>query len=203
MPGAAVTFHVVNRKKDDLYQSGTNVLNSRFEDVPTSYPNPASSDHSSLHLLGACTGLIAASAVASADSLITLLPLAVDAVRIAFRIGAFVSDVAGRLVGLPKTSDSWSTVVAVTDKEAAEIAVGKWNQTHVNPTYSIWHVLSLMPLGGRSLQPSLDQCIYAQYNHHQWPIVPEKTLVGRVRYVFTSSTTECQSSWTLSRGPFI
>ena len=131
MPGAAVTSHLVNSKKGNIYQSETNVLNSRFEELPESYPNPSSSEYSSLHLLGACTGLIAASAVASADSLITLLPLAVEAVRIAFRTGAFVSDVADRIAGRPETSESWSTVVAVTDKEAAEIAIRKWNQTNV------------------------------------------------------------------------
>ena len=189
MPGAAVTFHVVNGKNGNAYSFETNVLDSRFEELPASYPNPASSDHSSLHLLGACTGLIAAAAVASADSLITLLPLAVEAVKIAFRMGAFVSEVAGRLAGLPETSDSWSTVVAVTDKEAAEIALENWNQTHVNPTSSIWQVLSLMLLGGRSLQPNLDQCVYTQYNHRQWPVVQEKTPVRRVRYLFTSTTT--------------
>ena len=179
------------------------MLDSRFEELPASYPNPASCDHSSLHLLGVCTGLIAASAVASADSLIALLPLAVEAVKIAFRMGAFVSDVAGRLAGLPETSESWSTVVAVTDTEAAEIAVGKWNQTHVNPTCSIWHVLSLMLLGGRSLQPNLDQCVCTQYNHHQWPTVQEKTPVGRVNDLFTSSTTECQGPWALSCEPSV
>ena len=80
MPGAAVAFHVVNRREGNIYQSETNVLNNRFEEFLESYPNPASCDHSSLHLLGACTGLIAASAIASADSLITLLPLAVEPV---------------------------------------------------------------------------------------------------------------------------
>lgn len=178
-------------KKGLLSQSKTNALNSRFEELPASYPNPASSDHSSLHLLGACTGLIAASAVASADSLVTLLPLAVEAVRIAFRVGAVVSDVASRLVGRPETSQSWSTVITVTDQEAAEMAVGKWNQAHVDPTYSIWYVLSLMLLGSRSLQPNMDQCVYTQYNHHQWPLVHEKTTVGRVRDLCTSSTIEC------------
>ena len=80
--------------------------------------------------------------------------------RIAFRMGAFVSDVAGRPAGRPEASESRSTVVVVTDKEAAEIAVGKWNQTHVNLPIPIWHVLSLMLLGARCLQPNLDQCVY-------------------------------------------
>lgn len=88
--------------------------------------------------------MIAASAVAPADSLITLLPLAVEAVRIAFRTGSFVSDVAGRLVRLSDALDSWSTVVAVTDKEAAETALKEWNQIHVKYIRSFRHVLSLI-----------------------------------------------------------
>lgn len=116
------------------------VLSSHFEELPKSYLNSSSSDVPSSHLLGACTGLLAASAVASADSLITLLPLAVEAVRIAFRTGSLVSKVAGRLVGLPAAFDSWSTVVAVKDKEAAGIALEEWNRVHVSYPCSFKHI---------------------------------------------------------------
>lgn len=59
-------------------------------------------------------------------------------------VGSFVSDVAGRLVGLPDTFDSRSTVAAVTDKEAAEFALEKWNQIRVQYTHSFIRVQSLI-----------------------------------------------------------
>lgn len=129
------------------YKLGTNKLSSHFEELPSSYPNSSSSDISSWHILGAGTGLIAASAVASANSLITLLPLAVEAVRIAFRTGFYVGDVTGRLVGL-RDVDSWSTVVAISDKKAAEIALEELNHIHVKYASSSNDVLSLISLRG-------------------------------------------------------
>ena len=60
-----------------------------------------------------------------------------------------------------------------------------------------------MLLGGRSLQPNLDQCVYNQYNYHQWPTVQEKTAVGRARDLFTSGTNEYQDPWALSCEPSV
>ncbi len=87
-----------------------------------------------MRLLGLCTGLLAASAVASVDSLIALLPVAVETVRIAFRTGAHVADVAERLEILSDVYESWSTVFAVADVPSAEEALNKFHEGHVRIT---------------------------------------------------------------------
>lgn len=85
-----------------------------------------------MRLLGLCTGLLAASAVASVDSLIALLPVAVETVRIAFRTGAHVAHVAERLEILSHTNESWSTVFAVADAYSAEEALNNFHQENVD-----------------------------------------------------------------------
>lgn len=84
-----------------------------------------------MHLLGLCTGLLAASAVASVDSLIALLPVAVETVRVAFRTGAHVADVAQRVEILSDTHESWSIVFAVADIDSAEEALNNFHHEHV------------------------------------------------------------------------
>jgi Starter unit:ACP transacylase in aflatoxin biosynthesis len=90
---------------------------------------PSSASRSDVKLAGLCTGLIAASAVASADSLTALIPLAVEAVRIAFRTGAHVGRVAQQLE-CETGRQSWSTLVAA-DATAVEAALDKFHQDNV------------------------------------------------------------------------
>ena len=75
--------------------------------------------------------MLAASAIASANSLTALLPLAVETVRIAFRTGLYVGEVADRLERGQDTSEAWSTTVATSDKQGAEVALDEYNQAHV------------------------------------------------------------------------
>ena len=84
-----------------------------------------------MRLLGLCTGLLAASAVASVDSLIALLPVAIETVRIAFRTGAHVADVAERLDISSDTYESWSTIFAMADVGSAEEALNNFHQEYV------------------------------------------------------------------------
>lgn len=99
-----------------------------FEEQPRTYI-PSSSSRPDARLAGLCTGLIAASAVASADSLTALLPLAVEAVRIAFRTGTHVGQVAQQLE-CERGQNSWSTIVAA-DAEAAEAALFVFHEENV------------------------------------------------------------------------
>lgn len=86
-----------------------------------------------MRLLGLCNGLLAASAVALVDSLIALLPEAVETVRTAFRTGSHVADVAERL-DLSTTFESWSTIFAVADADAADETLNNFHQEHVRVT---------------------------------------------------------------------
>ena len=121
----------------------TNRPNSYFEERPASYLNCGSAGLRSPHILGVCTGLIAASAIASADSLTALLPIAVEAVRIAFRTGLYIGDVAEHLEGPHDACKSWSSIVATSDKRAAEDAIDRFNQAHVKLISPFTYILQL------------------------------------------------------------
>ncbi|RMZ78667.1 hypothetical protein DV738_g3768, partial [Chaetothyriales sp. CBS 135597] len=60
---------------------------------------------------GLCTGALAAVAVACSRSIIDLVPLAVHAVRVAFRTGLRVQEVAHRVTSSNEPKQSWSAVL--------------------------------------------------------------------------------------------
>lgn len=61
--------------------------------------------------VGLCTGALAAAAVACSRSVIDLVPLAVNAVRVAFRTGVRVKDVAHRVNPSNEPKQSWSAII--------------------------------------------------------------------------------------------
>ncbi|KAK8056490.1 Beta-ketoacyl synthase [Apiospora rasikravindrae] len=63
------------------------------------------------YLSGLCTGLFAASAIASSPSLSSLLPIAVQVVLMAYRVGSHVASLAERLSPSSEKSESWTYVV--------------------------------------------------------------------------------------------
>jgi len=93
-----------------------------YAENPTELPTPANT-----RIVGLCTGLLAASVVASARSLSELLPLATEAVRIAFRAGSCVG---AAKESLARASDggqeSWSTVVSMAE-DAAKTALASFH----------------------------------------------------------------------------
>ncbi|OCK75289.1 ketoacyl-synt-domain-containing protein [Lepidopterella palustris CBS 459.81] len=62
-------------------------------------------------VVGLCTGALAAAAVSCSRSTLDLVPLAVDAVTVAFRTGIQVTDVAQRVAPLHESDQSWSIIV--------------------------------------------------------------------------------------------
>ncbi|KAK2629894.1 hypothetical protein QTJ16_000714 [Diplocarpon rosae] len=95
-----------------------------YEEYPLEYPS------SSTEILGICTGLLSASAVASSSSLSSLIPLAVQTVRIAFRLGSRVSTVANQLETPTDQSQTWSTIVVGISRDEAEVAISEFNTSH-------------------------------------------------------------------------
>ncbi|KAH7036481.1 polyketide synthase-like protein [Macrophomina phaseolina] len=83
---------------------------------------------SNTRTLGLCTGLLAAAAVASAKSLSDLLALGIEAVRIAFRIGAAVANVKDVLEHVEEEPQSWSTIVAGISEESAKVALADFHR---------------------------------------------------------------------------
>ncbi|KAL9092385.1 MAG: hypothetical protein Q9159_000893 [Coniocarpon cinnabarinum] len=78
--------------------------------------------------VGLCTGLLAAAAVSSARSLSELIPIAVECVRIAFRVGKTVGTARDALDIGTDAQASWSTIVTNTNLEAAQAALDSFHQ---------------------------------------------------------------------------
>lgn len=72
-------------------------------------------------VLGLCTGALAAAAVSCSQSTLDLIPLGVCAVRVAFRTGVHVTDVAQRVAPIDTSAQSWSMIVS--GLESGEAAV--------------------------------------------------------------------------------
>lgn len=62
-------------------------------------------------MLGVCTGALAAAAVSCSRSVLELVPMAVDAVTVAFRTGVHVMDVAQRIEPSEASDRSWSLII--------------------------------------------------------------------------------------------
>lgn len=62
-------------------------------------------------MAGLCTGTLAATAVACSRNVLELVPLAVDAVNAAFRVGEVVADALRRIVMSQECGQSWSLII--------------------------------------------------------------------------------------------
>ncbi|KAI9712188.1 MAG: Type I Iterative PKS [Chrysothrix sp. TS-e1954] len=97
-----------------LYQLGTFI--SRVDSAHYSFDTS--------RVLGLCTGTLAAAAVSCSRDTLELIPAAVDAVVIAFRVGLLVADVAHRLEPLHTSERNW--LIFVPGLESPEAAVKKF-----------------------------------------------------------------------------
>ncbi|KAI9795935.1 MAG: Type I Iterative PKS [Piccolia ochrophora] len=79
-------------------------------------------------VVGLCIGSLAAAAVASSQSLADLLPLAVETVGIAFRVGVQALETAHHLHTKNEKAESWSIAFAGIDELLAQIALGDFNR---------------------------------------------------------------------------
>ena len=77
-----------------------------------SQADPAYPCADNARILGLCTGALAAAAVSCSRSTLNLIPMAVEAVIVAFRIGMHVTDVGKRLETSQEIDQSWSMIVA-------------------------------------------------------------------------------------------
>ncbi|KAF1920326.1 hypothetical protein BDU57DRAFT_525429 [Ampelomyces quisqualis] len=100
-----------------------------YAENPSELPNSADT-----RIVGLCTGLLAASVVASARSLSELLPLATEAVRIAFRAGSCVSVARAALENVTIAKDSWSTIVTGISEKDAKSALALFHDDRLIPT---------------------------------------------------------------------
>ncbi|KAH8672377.1 hypothetical protein BGZ61DRAFT_537012 [Ilyonectria robusta] len=94
--------------------------------------------------IGLCTGALAAAAVTCSRSILDLVPLAVDAVTVAFRIGMHVTDAAKRVAQSNDSDESWSIIVPGT---ASFEAVDKFCEQTTLPLTSRPYVSAYAPSG--------------------------------------------------------
>ena len=85
------------------------------------YPLP-----SETHLLGVCTGALAATAVASSKSVTDLLPIAVQTVQVAFRLGLLAVEMSNRIQ--PGCSGSWSLIFPGLTPGAVSVALKEFSK---------------------------------------------------------------------------
>lgn len=126
-------------------------------------------------ILGLCTGLLAASAVASARSLAELLPLAIEATRIAFRTGTCVGIAKNALEQSPDARESWSTIVTGTSEQSAKAAIAEFHAAHgIAPTSQAYvsavSVMAVTISGPPSTTKRLFQESEALKKNHRVPI---------------------------------
>ncbi|KAK3378565.1 hypothetical protein B0H63DRAFT_251284 [Podospora didyma] len=92
--------------------------------------------HDRTLLVGLCSGLFAASAIASTPSLSTLVPVAVQVVLMAFRTGSYVHTLAERLNPAFETSESWTYIYAGLKEEDAKSVLNDFHKSNGIPQAS-------------------------------------------------------------------
>jgi hypothetical protein len=122
-------------------------------------------DKNEFRVVGACTGLLAASAVASCDDLPSFVPLAIETVRISFHVGLLVASRAREISRQP-THTSWSTIISAISVEEVKAKIGELTESHVSSP----RILSPRAdrLGSRIRPETVHQFHWTKYDHHQW-----------------------------------
>lgn len=125
---------------------------------PSELPSP-----SDTRVVGLCTGLLAASAVACAKSLSDLLPLAVEAVRLSFRTGTVVGNIKDGLEPASRSQESWSTIIANTSEGAAQEALDEFHSAQATPISKRAYVSAVSVMAVTiSGPPSTTQALFDQ-----------------------------------------
>jgi hypothetical protein len=83
--------------------------------------------------VGLCSGLFAATAVASTPSLSTLVPVAVEIVLMAFRVGTHVHSLAEKLSPTAESSDSWTHIYPGVKESQASTVLAEFHKFDVSP----------------------------------------------------------------------
>ncbi|KAK6592490.1 beta-ketoacyl synthase [Botrytis cinerea] len=84
-------------------------------------------------LVGLCTGLFAAAAIASSPSISQLIPIAVQVMLMSFRTGAYVAALANRLDSRPELPESWTYVVPAAQENEVNSILGDFHKENETP----------------------------------------------------------------------
>lgn len=84
-------------------------------------------------LVGLCTGLFAAAAIASSPSISQLIPIAIQVVLMAFRTGAHVAALADRLNNQSESPESWTYVVPAAQESEVNSILNDFHKENATP----------------------------------------------------------------------
>jgi noranthrone synthase len=105
----------------------------QFDDTAIPYPRSDSS-----YVMGICTGSLAAAAVSCSTSLSDLLPIAVQTVLVAFRLGLCAQEVRDRIeISMEDRAKPWSVVSDVLSQDAGT-AIERFTQEKARHRNSPW-----------------------------------------------------------------
>ena len=110
------------------------MLTSRYSHGERHYEDVTRHDHT--FLVGLCSGLFAAAAITSTPSLSALVPVAVQAVLMAFRTGRHVATMAERLSPPVQHSQSWTYILPGVKEEQARSTLEEFHLTSVSVVVS-------------------------------------------------------------------
>lgn len=93
------------------------------------------------HAIGLCTGLLASTAVASSRTVGELVPVAIEAVVIALRLGLCALKVRDSVGRNDEQSQSWSAVISGVQEEAALDFIHSFSKERVSCVFNSWNIL--------------------------------------------------------------
>lgn len=89
------------------------------------------------HIIGSCTGLLAAAAVSSCKSLVDLLPVSVEVVKLSYRIGSLVGRTANHVEQGCDGPQSWALAVTGLREEQVIKRLDDFHHTNVGATLTM------------------------------------------------------------------
>ena len=109
-----------------------------FTDIRSSlteeHPNFLSAQQ---YIIGSSTGLIAAAAISSASSQALIVPIAIETVLIAFRLGLQIDDATDRLSTRHNGNEVWSLLFPGMEEESARQAIEDFNERLVCDPFTL------------------------------------------------------------------
>ena len=122
----------------------------------------------STYILGLCTGSFATAAISTSRTIAELVPAGIQAVIQAFRTGLHSFKIQQDLeTSLSPGSKSWSVVVALSEKRAAELIENYAAKKARNALY--FHVLSVLIFSEYTKEkPSVHQHCHSDQCDYQW-----------------------------------
>ncbi|KAF2168849.1 hypothetical protein M409DRAFT_20864 [Zasmidium cellare ATCC 36951] len=121
------------------------------------YPSPEST-----HLIGLCTGSLAAAAVSASRNLLELVPTATEALLVAFRIGMRTSQLASSIAGSSEDG-KWSMIVPSSSKDELSLQIARFVEQKALTPASAPYISAVSSTNATVSGPPR---VLAEFRHH-------------------------------------